>query len=185
MLIRRCIQQCRLQPWFSFSGWKLAFPLLVAPRTPVVYFCIYDLLKSHVRRHLLKQVLVYSGAGHVHVEEDQPNGVGDVQLPGLGAHGRRSYPLEFEKQVKIVFREPKPSTPTTFLLPPNAVLGLQTGRPTPLQGDVQYGFTYPELWRQRSIKTPGTPTKYGWNSANPNTPNTPPIFLQHHVAHLF
>jgi len=51
------------------------------------------------------------GAGHVHAEGNQLDGVGAVQLSGLGAHSGRSHPLKFRETGKINFWDYKPSYP--------------------------------------------------------------------------
>ena len=167
----------------SLGSWLL--------RTPAVYFCIYDLLKSHVRRHLLEQVLVYSGAGHVHVEGDQPDGAGDVQLPGLGAHGRRSYSLEFREAGKNRLPGAQAILPQLlcfFCLQTRCSVCRRQGQ-HPLRGDVEYDFAYPEFWKQRLIdprQNAGHTDERWLEFCRPQHTRYPlPIFLQHHVACLF
>jgi len=86
----------------------------------------------------------------------------------------------FEKQVKSTSGIISPHTPTTlFLSSPNRVLGLQAENQHPLRGDIKFCLTHP------SFGNDGPSTEGCWNSADPNAPDTPPIFLQHHVIRLF
>lgn len=54
-------------------------------RPPLIHICFHDRLQGDLRRHVLKQVLGDSRPGHVPVAGGEPDGAGDVPVPGLGA----------------------------------------------------------------------------------------------------
>jgi len=84
----------------------------------------------------------------------------------------------FEKQVKIDFREHKPSYPnySVSFVSKRGARSAGGKANTPFEETSSTTSPIPSFGSKGSstpVKTPGTPTKGGWNSADPNTPDTP------------